>query len=267
MSSQQIAWVQDALAHLEVVRNDLDAVIGNFSASPSSAEQAVKTQAEQTQSVVLNARSSLQSTLSGLQSLEAPPPPPPPPPAPPPPPPPPKIGLWGDSITAGSNLGPRVAPCAVSNNGVAGTNLSDASAIVAAQVAASDVNIAICRYGINDIIFAKPVQSFLNGLIAFNAAARNAGKIPVFTNLTRFSGGFPGFNMGMIVTWQNYNALIAQSAANLGAPFINITDGVYASVFPPPGDTPDGLHPNQGYYDRIDDYIAQQLRAQGLIPA
>lgn len=176
------------------------------------------------------------------------------------------IALWGDSITAASNLGPRVTPHPVQNNAVAGTMLTQVVATVLAQVQASSANIAICRYGVNDAIFGANPDAFSVALNQFIATARNSGKTPVLTTLTLFSGGFPGFTAAMIYAWQEINNRIITAAQTYGVNLINIRDGVPAAVFPPPGDTPDGLHPNQAYYDRIDDYIAQQLTAQGLIP-
>lgn len=152
------------------------------------------------------------------------------------------------------------------NNAVAGTLLTQVAATVMAQVAASDANIVICRYGINDAIFGGDPNAFAVALNQFIATARNAGKVPVLTTLTLFSGGFPGFTAVMIYAWQEINSRIIIAAQTYGVNLINIRDGVPAAVFPGPGDTPDGLHPNQAYYDRIDDYIAQQLVAQGLLP-
>lgn len=290
MSSQRLQWASDALAKLTAAKIAAQQLVDNIAPNSPAPEYALRLLADGSVDCMDGALRILLTLVEELEALEpvdppappapqpppppppAPEPPPPPPPAPQPPPPPPppppkKIVLFGDSITAASNLGARLPQAIVDNKAVGGTQLGQVAATVMAQLAASDADIAICRYGINDAIFAGNQQLFANALVDFVNTARAHGKIPVFTTLTLFSGGFPGFSGNTILAWQAINSIIIQGAANLAVPLINVRDNVYAVVFPPPGDTPDGLHPNQAYYDRLDDYIAQWLVSQGLVPA
>jgi hypothetical protein len=174
--------------------------------------------------------------------------------------------MYGDSITVASQLGAKLPQAIVTNLAVAGTQLVDMIGPMVSQIPALDADIVLSRYGVNDSNFNRDPNAFVNAIAAFVNTTRAAGKIPVLGSLTMWSGFFTGFTYDMISRWQFFNGLIVQSASNMNVNFIDITS-VPATVMPWPGDTPDGLHPNPAYNDRVDTFIAQQLVAQGLVPA
>lgn len=262
MSSQRLVWAQDALAHLAAAQASATAL--NNDIAPG--ESGVKEMAAAASQAISSATSQMQAAVSALEVVAAPSPPPPAPPPPPPPPPPKKIAMYGDSITSASQLGSKLPQAIVTNLAVAGTCLTDLIAPIVSQIPSLDADIVLCRYGVNDSNFNRDPTAFVNAIAAFVNTTRAAGKVPVLGSLTKWSGFFTGFTFDMITRWQFFNGLIAQSAANMSVNFIDITS-VPATVMPWPGDTPDGLHPNAAYNDRVDVFIAQQLVAQGLVPA
>lgn len=262
MSSQRLVWAQDALAHLVAAQNSATALHNDI----APGESGVKDMAAAASQAISSATSQMQAAVSALEVVAPPPPPPPAPPPPPPPPPPKKIVLYGDSITVPSQLGAKLPQAQVSNLALAGSTLTDMIGYMVGQIPTLDADIVLCRYGVNDSNFNRDPTAFVNAIAAFVNTTRAAGKVPVLGALTMWSGFFAGFTFDMITRWQFFNGLIAQSAANMNVNFINITS-VPATLSPWPGDTPDGLHPNAAYNDRVDTYIAQQLVAQGLVPA
>lgn len=174
--------------------------------------------------------------------------------------------MYGDSITAPSNLAAKLPQAVVTNLAIAGTCLTDMIGIMVSQIPTLDADIVFSRYGVNDSNMNRDPAAFVAAIAAFVNTARAAGKVPVLGSLTKWSGFFPGFTVDMISRWQFFNSLIAQSASNMGVAFIDITS-VPATVYPWPGDTPDGLHPDAAYRERCDVYIAQQFVALGLVPA
>jgi len=267
MSSQRLVWAQDALAHLVAAQNSVTALHNDIGPNTPAEEYAIKELAAAASQSISGASTQMQQAVTALEAAEAPPPPPPPAPPPPPPPPPPKkIAMYGDSITHASQLFAKLPQAVVSNLAVAGTCLTDLIAPIVSQIPSLDADIVLCRYGVNDSNFNRDPNAFVSAIAAFVNTTRAAGKTPVLGSLTKWSGFFTGFTFDMITRWQFFNSLIAQSAANMGVNFIDITS-VPATVMPWPGDTPDGLHPNAAYNDRVDTFIAQQLVAQGLVPA
>ncbi|MNU19463.1 hypothetical protein D3C71_76900 [compost metagenome] len=174
--------------------------------------------------------------------------------------------MYGDSITVPSDLAAKLPQAVVTNMAVAGTCLTDLINIIVSQIPSLDADIVFSRYGINDSNMNRDPAAFVAAIAAFVNTTRAAGKIPVLGSLTKWSGYFQGFTFDMIPRWQFFNGLIAQSASNMGVHFIDVTS-VPATVFPWPGDTSDGLHPDPAYRDRCDVYIAEQFVAQGLVPA
>ncbi len=175
-----------------------------------------------------------------------------------------KIALYGDSNSVASQLGSKLPQAQVQNLAVGGTALTDQIFAIMAQIPTLDANIVMSRYGVNDSNFNRPPMNFIMALQAFVNATRAAGKKPVLCNLTKWRRFFMGFTPDMIPRWAQFNEHIKNVALSMGVNFIDVLS-VPATVIPWPGETPDGLHPNADYSDRVDTFIAGQLVAQGLV--
>lgn len=171
------------------------------------------------------------------------------------------VSLYGDSTSVLSTLAMKWPFIAFVNHAVAGTHLTDMIVEVPAnqlkalpeQIAGDPSAVLINHYGLNDAIHQRDVNLFRSMLVQFVLATREAGKLPVFVSLVQFSNwngvaGKDAQKQRLI-----FNNVLYEIASRFYVHYIDLDQVPFDAKI----DSPDGLHPSNEYYERIDAFIVQ----------
>lgn len=180
------------------------------------------------------------------------------------------LSLYGDSISWAASLNPTPAQAlaqiaTVTNYAAAGMRLRDLKQAytallqpdlhflpLAEQIRQDPSVVVFCRLGINDANQDTDLDEFVSMLRQFIDVARECGKVPILGGLTRMS--LPGVEPKLLKKMQDrrvqFNEAIKSVAAEQGVHFIDIDSVAFQAL-----DVPDGLHPNQAYSNRVDQFI------------
>jgi lysophospholipase L1-like esterase len=117
------------------------------------------------------------------------------------------------------------------------------------QLEKDNSKVILVRLGINDSLQEKDKSDFEDDVIELILTARENNQVPVLCGLTHVND--PTAEKRRTA----FNELIKKNCKATNVHFIDIGQVPFK-----PEDLPDGLHLNQAYSDRVNDYIINYLR-------